>query len=274
MGYEKNLRQIVNLTLRLVNDYRGDFKNGKSFTVQEVTAAVNDYLLELVMATGAIKSIGLIVPTEDTQVYNLPADCLRPLQLKLNGMEGTLILPKQVSQFDYERMPISDTGDPVHFFRDKALAYNQIGFHPTPGTDGSTFTRDSDSGLLRRVSDGTNNLTYDANRPLRRVTGVPVSYTGDGQIARRLSSTEGNILIHYVRNPARMEKSGDYPDSDFPTWTHKDMKWGAAEYLLRGSRIKIHILKRAICMKKSRELKFKLQERIQSTGQNESARPF
>jgi len=272
MTYEKNLRQLVNLTLRLVNDYRGDYKNGKSFTVAEVITAVNDAILELVISTGVLKNVSLIIPTEDVQVYTLPADCLRPIQLKFNGLEGTLLLPKQVSQYDYERDPISDVGDPVTFYRDKGLAYNQIGFVPIPGEDGSQAATAS-AGLLRRVSDGTDNLTYDANRALRRVTGAPIEYGGSGRIVRGLASNEGNIQVHYVRNPALMAKAKDYPDTDLPTWIHKDIKFGAGRRLLRGSRVKIHAIKGVVCTNKWQMLKFRLMELTQETGPLTAGRP-
>ena len=272
MGYEKNLRQLVNLTLRFASDYRGDYKNGKSFTVQEVIDSLNEAMLDLAIATGVLKSVSLIIPEADTAIYTLPANCLRPLQLKLNGLQGTLLLPRQISQYDYERDPTSDSGDPVTFYRDKGLAYNQIGFIPIPATAGSQAATTS-AGLMRRISDGTNDLTYDANRALRRVTGRPIEYGGDGRVIRGLASNEGNITVHYVRNPARITKHSETPDPEFPVWIHKDLKYGAARYLLRGSKVPIHSLKGQVATAKWQTLKFRLMERSEDTGPMKAAVP-
>lgn len=275
MGYEKNLQQIVNLTLRLASDYRGDYKNGRYFTVNETIAAIKEACLDLVITTGCLKKVSMIVLSEDTQTYTMPADCLWPIQFMLNGREGVLILPKQRSQFDYERLPISDSGDPVNFYRDSGLAWNQIGFVPNPGQDGSGAAEDlGTGGILRRISDGTNDLTFDANRPLRRIRGAPIDMAGpDGRVIRGVGSTSGNIVVHYVRAPEIMNLPNDTPDPDLPLWVHKDLKWGALRFLLRGSRIPLHLFKGERAVTKWEILKNRLKDKTEHTGPLMGTRP-
>lgn len=239
--YAKTLQEIVDKTMRLCGDYRGAYTDGLRFTVSEVKAAVNDTVLEMIRFTGCLKDMSVIPLIDGQQVYDLPANMIRPIRFSINGINGTVILPKQISQFDQESRAVSGEGNPINFFRDKNLGPSQVGFHPTPGATGSTFTRDNDYGLLRRVVDGDGeSIDYDANRALRRISGVPFSRSGSGQIIRSIISDYGNIHLTFIRVPQKIEKNTDFPDADIPVYMHKDIPYGAAARLLTSSTKKIH----------------------------------
>ncbi len=264
--YARTLRQVVNDTLRFCNDYRGDAVNGLIWQWAEVAAKGNDLLIDIVRRTGILRDTAIIQLQTDVSVYDLPPDCVRPLRFMVNGLGGTLILPRTMSELDLQGQPMNVEGDPYYFMRD-LLGPDQVAFFPTPYQDGSTFTRDSDYGSLRGIQDAEGNyLPYDANLPLRRIAGVPFVRTGDGHIIREVISPMGNIQVTYVRAPANWSGTDVYPDDGIPEFIHKDLKFGLAELILPASKKPLHILKLARAKQKWANVIFNLQRIAESQG--------
>lgn len=243
-SYALTLRDVINGALRLCNDFTEDGNDGRMFTWDEARRKLWESLIQLAVETGILKDVQLIPLTVNSQIYDLPPNCVRLLRVQMNGPVGKIVLPKSVLEYDMAGQGISSLGDPENFFRDKYLPPNQIGFVPIPRTSGSTFTRDSDYGLLREIVDGDGNrLPFDDNLALRRITGVPFIRSGDGNIIRGIVSPYGNIQVTYVRVPDKWIEPGNYPDSDIPEYVHKDFKYGIAEKLLFGARKKLFQVK-------------------------------
>lgn len=244
-SYARTLRDVINGALRLCGDYRGDGVSGKIWSWSEVRTMIQDELLDLCRRTGILKESRIIFLEEDEQVYDLPPDCIRILRVGINKFTGAVVLPTSISERDYQGLARSSEGTPLEFYRDHTLAPNQIGFIPTPNEDGSKMTRDQDYGLLRRVTNADGDaMTFDDNLALRRITGVPISLSGDGQIIRDFASLYGNVWVNYVRAPAKWEKEDEYPDSDFPEYVHKDFKYLTAIRMLKMGDKAIHGLKK------------------------------
>ena len=234
--YARNLLQIGDGTLRLCSDFRRSGASGRKYTFDEVIEKTNEVVLELITRTGMLKSTGTIPLAENTNVYDLPRDCLRVLRLSLHGRDGWVLLPRSADTVVMTGSIKDGASQPDTFFRD-LLDYDQIGVWPIANADGSTFTRDQTTGVLRRITDADGNeLTYDAERPLRRISGVPFRTSGRGRVVREVISTWGNLGIIYMRLPQLMAERWDYPDSDIPPWIHKDIKYGVAAELLKNSR--------------------------------------
>lgn len=234
--YARNLLQIGDGALRLCSDFRRSGASGRSYTFDEVIKRTNDVILELITRTGMLKATGTILLSEGINVYDLPRDCLRVLRLTLHGRDGWVLFPQSANTVVMTGSIRDGSGQPDSFFRD-LLDYDQIGVWPIANADGSTFTRDATTGLLRRIVDADGNeLTYDAERPLRRITGVPFRTVGRGRIIREVVSTWGNLGITYMRLPQLMVDRSDYPDPAIPPWIHKDIKYGVAAELLKNSR--------------------------------------
>lgn len=240
--YARKLGQIVDDALRLCRDFRAEGGDGRKWRWNEVVEIVNDVILNVSKRTGILRDVGVIPVVANTNVYDLPANCVKVLRVGINGMEGTVLLPTTVTKVDLVRNARSATGEPVEFFRE-FLASNQIGFFPVPSITGSTFTRDHDHGLLRRISDADGVLPFDAGRPLRRVRGVPFEVSGQGRIVRELWSPYGNIEVWYQRNPSKMSLYSDYPDSGLPEFFHPYIKYGVALQLLGFTTLKLHVEK-------------------------------
>ncbi|KKN75076.1 hypothetical protein LCGC14_0384500 [marine sediment metagenome] len=241
--YARTIRQVINDTFRICGDYQGNGRDGLQWTWDEARIALKDALLDLIVTTGILKDWRTIPLEEDTPVYDLPNNCLRILRVGIHGLGGTVVFPRDVAEHDYQRTAMVAGGFPDSFFRD-TLEPHQIGFYPTPDQAGSTFTRDSQYGLLRRVVDEDGNeLTIDANLPLRRIGGVPMSRTGRGRIIREVVSEYGNIQILFLRTPFFPDNPDEYIDEDIPDHIHKDLKYGTSIRLMRGSRRRLHALK-------------------------------
>jgi len=234
-GLSRTLRQIGDATLRLVGDYEASGHDGQVwFTWSDVVLAVNRALLDLARESGCLRRRAVVAVTEDVNVYDLPSDCLRLLRLSLHGREGWAVTPISLQGAAYQGGLLTASGDPARFFRD-LLEPNQIAVWPIPYRSGSTFTRDSDTGMVRGIRDAAGNyLPYDANRPLRRVTGVPFTRSGDGQIVREVVPSAGNLVADYIRTPRAMEQREEYPD--VPAWIQPRLCHGAARELLMGPR--------------------------------------
>jgi len=242
-AYARTIRQIINDTLRLCGDYQGDGQDGMQWLWTEMLRELKDTALEFVRRTGMLKEYRIITLSNGTAIYDLPGDCVRILRVGIHGLSGTIVLPRSMAEYDYMQSAPSDRGYPREFFKDN-LQPHQIGFWPTPNSSGSTFTRDSDYGLLRRVVDENGNeLTYAGNDALRRISGVPFVRSGRGNIIREVISPYGNILLLFVRAPEFPELPDQYIDDDIPDFYHKDFKYGVACRLMRGSRKKIHAMK-------------------------------
>lgn len=242
--YKRTVLQILDDTFRLCNDFRASGSDGRQWSWDEAVDALKDTVLDLVRRTGILKD-SRVIPLEDaTAVYDLPGDCLRILRVGIHGLAGSVVLPTSMAEYDYRRTGMSAEGFPRQFFRDN-LNFNQIGFYPAPAQSGSSFTRDSDYGLLRQITDEDGNaMTYDDNLALRRIGGVPFTRTGDGRIIREVISPYGNIFLTFVRAPEFPDQPNQYIDADIPAYIHKDLKYGAADRLMAGSRKRLHELKR------------------------------
>ena len=271
--YAKTLLQVVSDTQRLCNDFIATGKDGDTWAWAEMRTAVQDTLLDMVRRTGILRETRVIFLEEDGQVYDLPGDCIRLLRVGINKITGSVVLPTSISARDYAGLSRSAEGDPTGFYRDHTLGPNQIGFVPTPGQDGSTFTRDTAHGLLRRVTDSDGNeLEYDANEALRRIRGVPATMSGDGHIIRDLVSLFGNIQVNYVRAPEKWERPDTYPEDDILPYIHKDLKYGAATRILKSSKKRLLNMKQGRFTVKWERVLGKLQRHAETMGLNDSAR--
>jgi len=242
--YARTVLQIADDSLRLCSDFRVSGSDGRQWSWDEVITALKDTVLDLIRRTGILKQYRTIPLEEDTAIYNLPGDCIRILRVGIHGLSGAVVLPRSMAEYDYSDHAMVDTGFPSQFFKDN-LNFNQIGFYPTPAQPGSTSTRDSDYGLLCRVVDEDGNaLAYDADLPLRRISGVPFTRTGDGGIIREIISPYGNIHLLFVRAPEIPDNPNHYIDKDIPVYIQKDLKYGVADRLMAGSRKKLHLAKR------------------------------
>ena len=264
--YAKTLSQVVNDTLRYCNDYRGEEENGFTWLRSEVIARANDLLLELVQKTGILRDTQTIPLKKDINIYDLPPDCIRPLRFMIHGLGGNIVLPRTMSELDLQGQPLAVKGDPYYFLRDH-LAPSQVAFFPTPYRTGSTFTRDSDYGLLRQIKDADGNLLpFDANLPLRRIRGVPFVRRGNGGIIREVISTYGNMQVTFVRAPEKWGDPEKYPDSDIPDWIHPHLKYGVAEKVLISSKRPLHALKLQRAVLKWAAARFELQRHCDYLG--------
>lgn len=249
--YTKTIKDIIDDTFRLAGDFRGSGVDGRRYLWSEVYDAVRDVVVDLVRRSECLKDFAIIPVVEDTYIYDLPADCLRLLSARFNGLlDGSLILPSSVAELDYLRLPVGSGGSPSRLFAD-ILNDGQIGFLPGSFSPGSSFTRDSLSGLLRRVTDGdAGSLTYDAEDALRDITGTTFIRSGDGSIIRELISEAGNIVLVYVRTPEVPLDPTKTLDDGLPVAIHKDVCYGAAARMLEDSFVKLHRVKRDIFAKK------------------------
>ena len=273
--YARTLLQVIDDALRLCNDYQSSGSDGWAFTWSEARRCTQDMLLEMVRRTGVLKDSRVIFLQEDVQVYDLPPECIRILRVGINNRTGTVLVPTSIAERDYEALARSSEGEPNRFYRDHTLAPNQVGFIPTPGRDGSSFTRDTDYGLLRRiVGEDGGALPFDANLALRRVSGIPFSRSGSGRIIRELISLYGNAYVTYVRAPEKWDRPQTYPDPDLPTYIHKDMKYGTAERLLRGSKSRAHQFKQKLFSVIWEGVILTMQRLSEHQGPNAGAKPL
>lgn len=267
-SYARTLGTIVTETYRICGDVLPDGTFGKIWRWEEVRDAVNRAVFEAVDRTGALRYEAAIIRlVEGVNVYDLPADCVRLLRVNLHGMEGWVVLPVTVTEMDLCGSVRSGTGDPTRFFRE-FLEPDQIGVYPAPGQDGSSFTRDSQYGILRGIQDADGNtMPFDATiGGLRRIRGVPFTRTGDGQIIREILSPYGNMTVHYIRAPFKMVRTGDYPDSNIPEWFHSSIRYGAACNLLKYRRNKLDQVRFRRFRVKWIQALMKLQRRIEHQG--------
>jgi len=266
-SYAKTFSQIIGATQRLCGDIRPTGHYGLVWTWAEVADAVNRAILTAVDLAGGLRA-GAVIPLEEgVNVYNLPGDCLRLTRVNMHGLEGYVILPTTITEIDLIGGARAATGDPVQFFRE-LLRQDQIGVLPIPFQDGSTFSRDSDYGLLRGVSDEDGNrLPFDGTTGgLRRISGIPFQRTGDGRIIREVISPYGNLGISYIKSPRLMKLPADYPDEDIPEWFHKDIRYGAASQLLRYRRNKLDQARFKLCSGRWLRACMKFKTRIQQQG--------
>jgi hypothetical protein len=250
-SYAKTLHQIVLATYRLCGDYYPNDTWGRIWTYEEIVAEVNKSVLKCIDESGGLRGNAVIPVVADSDIYNLPLDCIRLLRVGFSGFDGWILTPSSLTSYvDLPSHAALQTGNPYLFYREY-LAPNQIGVIPKPEDTGSTFTRDQTHGLLRAIRDAEGNyIPFDANAPLRSIRGVPFQRTGDGRMVREIISTSGNIHIYYVRSPAKMVMRDDYPDPYIPEWVHKDIKYGAAQNLLKFRRGKLDQLRAKLCHKK------------------------
>jgi hypothetical protein len=264
--YAKNLYTITLETYRLCGDTLPGDERGRIWREAELVDAINRAVLFAMDRAGVLKTTRVIPLQDGVCVYDLPSDCVRLMRVNMHGLEGYVVLPLTVTELDLKGCAMASEGDPLNFYRE-FLDSDQIGVYPIPSGDGSSFTRDSDYGLLRRITDADGNyVTFDAGRPLRRIRGVPFERTGDGRIIREVISPYGNLVIHYQRAPAMMRKRSDYPDSGIPEWFHKEIKYGAGTHLLRYRRNKLDQARVMRCRRRWLSALLALQRRIEHKG--------
>jgi hypothetical protein len=239
--HAKALAQIIDDTLRLCGDFTVPGGNGRRWSVNDAKRVINASIIDTVRITHCLKGRALVVLEEDVNVYTLPADCYKLLRLSFQGTAGWVILPKGMDALTVLGGNMVGKADPIYAYRD-TLAYNQVAFWPIPRQDGSTFTTAASSGLLRRITDADGNeVTYDANLPLRQIRGRPFRRMGDGAIIRQVADETGNVVAEYVRAPFKLEQAADVPD--LPGWFHQYLKYPGAIRLLMGGRQKVDVLK-------------------------------
>lgn len=237
--YARNAGQIIDDALRLCRDFRIAGGGGRIWRWQEVLDELNSVMADLAKSTGVLRSVNVIHLIEDTNIYDLPPDCIRPLRFQLNGIDGTVLLPITRSQMDIRKEAMTRTGNPESFFRE-FLAPHQVGFFPKPDTTGSTFTRQTEYGLLRKIADASGSIPYDQTGPLRTIRGVPFSRGVRGGVVRGVIDPQGNIEITYVRVAQSLSRHDEYPDQGFPQWLHPYLKFGVAARMLFGARTKVN----------------------------------
>jgi hypothetical protein len=236
--HRKTLGDVVDQTLALCGDYRGQGLDGHWRKREEVRAVAKRAYLSLIREAGVLRGSAVIPIIDGEYIYDLPPDCLTLLACRANGIgaSSTLILPSSAREIEAKGIELASVGSPINFLRD-ILNHHQIAFFPSPDTTGSSFARDSDYGLLRAIRDADGNyLPYDADQPIRDISGVPFMRSGDGSIIREVISPIGNIHVTYIRTPGRFEEDTDYPDNSIPVYLHKDFKFGVAEGLLKAQR--------------------------------------
>ena len=232
--HRRTLGDVVDQTLALCGDFRGQGLDGHWRKREEVRAVAKRTYLSLVREAGVLRGSAVIPLIDGEYIYELPPDCLTLLICRANGVgsSSSLILPSSAREIEARGIELTSEGSPLNFLRD-ILNAHQIAFFPTPDSTGSSFTRDSDYGLLRAIRDADGNyLPLDANQPVRDIRGVPFMRSGDGSILREVISPIGNIHVTYIRTPGRFEEDTDIPDNSIPTYLHKDFKFGVAEMLL------------------------------------------
>jgi len=272
--FARQFYQIVDDTFRLCGDFRGAQINGRTWTRSEVRSIANEKMLELIKLSGALKTVRSIPLLEGVNVYDLPPDCIMPLRFGMHGVDGYVLTHKSITDLDLIGCSRTTEGDPTTFYRE-FLAPNQVGVMPIPSRDGSTFLRSSDYGLLRQISDADGSIPFDANRPLRQIRGVPFVRTGDGQIIREVISPFGNLQVHYIRAPKIIGTDEfQYPDEAIPELVHKDIKYGVAFELLKGSKKKVHRLKQQVFGMKWVETIRRLQRIVEHAGPMNDVRPI
>lgn len=237
--YARSVAQIVDGAFRLCSDFRASGADGRIWRYSEVLDDLNFTLIDLAKNTGILRGVGIIPLEADTNVYDLPADCIRPLRFALNGMAGNILVPSTLTYADLKEENRTSTGDPTEFYRE-FLAQNQIGFFPIPSEAGTTSTKDSDYGLLRKIVDADGTVPFDDDKPLRRIRGVPFTRSGDGRIIREVASQDGNIEVWYVRIPYNLTRQDQYPDAGIPELIHMWIRYGVATRMCLYSRKKIH----------------------------------
>jgi len=272
-AYAKTVRMMVNDTLRLCADYYGDGQDGRNWMWSEAQAAVKDAVFNMTRETEVLKESSLVPLTENVAVYDLPPNCLRILRVGIHGLAGRVVLPRAMAEYDYQQKNTSATGFPYEFFRD-ILSPNQIGVYPTPSQTGGDFTRDSDYGLLRQLTDADGaRIPFDGNRALRRLAGVPFTRTGSGNIIREIIAPYGNLFLTYVRTPEFPTNPDHFIDSGIPEYVHKDIRYGAALLLLPQQSTTVTAMKVKKFAYKWKDAKFRLMTRSRHKGPNDSLRP-
>jgi hypothetical protein len=272
--YARTVRQILNDAFRLVNDYRSDGSDGRTWTWAEMTEALKDTLLDFVRRTEMLKAVRIIPLVADTYIYDLPPDCLRILRMAIHGRPGTLVLPRSMAEYDHTGTPLTDAGFPTDFFRD-TLNPDQVGFYPIPSQDGSTTTLDSDYGLIRRIIDEDGNeLAMDDDAALRDISPSLMTRLGDGEILRDVISDYGNVQIGFVRAPEYPARVDDCFDADIPVYLHKDFKYGTAARILTGASKRLHRLKHARFAAKWEAVVRTAKRNAQHKGAGDDMRPL
>jgi len=239
-SYARKFNEIVDDTLRICLDFRGKGQDGYTIKQDEVLPAAKWAINELVRRSSCLREVGVVGLSDGTGIYDLPPDLLRLQRVGFNNLKGYVILPTSVTEVDMYGGAFEPEGDPVKFYREM-LADDQIGLMPVPGTDGSTFTPagslpygnirelvDADGNELPITSPSTRTGTGESG--LGRISGIPFRVRGGGRPLREVISPYGNVTIHYVRKP---DNDGKYPDEGLPEWVHKDVKYGAAAYVLQ-----------------------------------------
>lgn len=271
-AYAKTFNTIIKGTARICGDYLPDGRNGRIWTWPEVGDEVNRSVLHAVDIAGGLRANAVIPLTKDVNVYDLPPDCLRLTRVNMHGLEGWIVMPASITEADIHGATRAESGDPLYFFRE-FLEPDQIGVLPIPYRTGSSFSRDSQYGLLRQIKDADGHkLPFDSTTgALRRIKGVPFMRSGTGQIIREVISPYGNLNVSYIRTPSIMSRPGDYPDEDLPEWFHKEIRYGAAVMLLRYRRNKIDQMRKKLFGARWSSACAKLQNRLQHHGPMASA---
>jgi hypothetical protein len=227
---------MIDQTLRLCGDFRGEGKSGRRISWEEARDAVRFVVFELARANGILKDMSVIPMVSGQDTYDLPVDCIAPLSISINGLsEGRVLFPSSVGELDYRGLPDGLGGIPEIVVQDGAEP-GKIRLYPVPGTSGGSFTADSTDGVLASITDNDGgSLPYETEDALTGVSGGPYLVSGDGPIVSELWPVEGNVFLVYERTPDFPVSPDGYIDDSIPYHIHKDIPYGAAAGLIRGS---------------------------------------
>jgi hypothetical protein len=135
------LRDIINQTLRMCQDYFGEgYIAGRTWTRAQVIIAINQALLEWSRVTGFLRGEDTVNLTEGTKTYDLPDDCLQLLRVAFYDDNACAWVgePTNITDRDLASLPITGSSVPIKFFLEH-LAYSKFGFQPNVGDDYTAY---------------------------------------------------------------------------------------------------------------------------------------
>ncbi|MFH0809373.1 MAG: hypothetical protein V2A77_02710 [Pseudomonadota bacterium] len=228
-AYAKKLSDVVDGALRLLGQYRGPGRDGIHYSREEIRSFAWQTLLECTRRTHVLKTTRIVPLVAATNVYDLPNDIFLLKRVGLGGSGGYVLIPGHSGRFDLIGQTLNVSGTIGEFYKD-LLEPGQIAVWRIPSTTGSTTSRDSNYGLLRKITDADGNVVSmdSTTGALRRVSGVPFRRSGTGRIVREVIASAGNLIVSYVRSPEPWTKETEHPDPDFPVWMHEKLRFGVA----------------------------------------------
>jgi len=131
-NYALTTGDIIDKTLKVMNDFQGAGLDGFRWTRDEVLYAVKRVYLGLSRDTRTTMGTTQIVFVEDQVVYQLPDDCIYPTRIALKNGSAYIIFPKNIQEEVDMVGNLHYTGGLPNYFYREALDQNQIGVIPIP----------------------------------------------------------------------------------------------------------------------------------------------